>query len=502
MKLIHQAKRFCYQLHRWTGVFACALMALWFISGVVMLFVGYPKLTPWERLGTMPVLRPDSCCIAAGEVLKQVQGPGSAREIVLTSIGGRPYFRLRDELGRFQLFDGRTGAPAKAAGADAALASARAFLPGVSADYLGQVREDRWTHARALDPHRPLHMVQMNDLAHTLLYLSSATGEVVIDAPRVQRLWNFVGAWLHWVYPFRDRSTDPVWSWTVIALSALATVAALSGSLVGVWRWRFSHRYKSGARSPYRERYMHWHHIVGLVFAAIVCTWIFSGLMSMNPFHIFDAQKPGPDLSAYRGGTPALVRMGLAPPQALALLEKGGFHASELEWRVLDRQPYLLARDAAARTRLIVARSGNFQVLERWGNDELLQAAAKLMPGTTATHEWLERYDAYYYWRQPEAMMGAAERRLPVLRIRFADPHGNWSYIDPYTGEVTITLDRRRRVSRWIFSFLHSWDIPPILQMGPWRDAILILLSLGGFVLSATGIVIGWRRVRTSIQGR
>ena len=44
-------KRLLYQLHRWTGIAACVLMLLWFVSGMVMLFVGYPKLTPWERLG-------------------------------------------------------------------------------------------------------------------------------------------------------------------------------------------------------------------------------------------------------------------------------------------------------------------------------------------------------------------------------------------------------------------------------------------------------------------
>ena len=92
--------------------------------------------------------------------------------------------------------------------------------------------------------------------------------------------------------------------------------------------------------------------------------------------------------------------------------------------------------------------------------------------------------------------MGAAERRLPVLRVQFLDPHGKWVYIDPYTGDVGMTLDRSQRVSRWLFSFLHSWDLPSLLKVGPWRDAILILLSLGGLALSATGIVIGYRRIR------
>ncbi|WP_426074248.1 PepSY domain-containing protein [Janthinobacterium sp. DSP2-3-3] len=494
------AKRFSYQLHRWTGVFSCILMALWFISGMVMLFVGYPKLTPWERLASMPTLQSATCCIGPDKVLEQLAAPASVRELVLTSVGGRPVYRVRDEPGRFQLFDARSGKPADLAGPAEALAAAQAFLPGAKAAYLGQVREDRWTHSRGLDPHRPLHMVKMDDADDTLLYLSSVTGEVLIDAPRSQRLWNFVGAWLHWVYPLRERSSDPLWSWTVIILSATATVTAVSGTLVGIWRWRFTQRYKSGARSPYRETYMHWHHIIGLLFAAIVCTWIFSGLMSMNPFRIFDAKGKRPDLAAYRGGTPATARLALTPQQALAMLEAERFHASEIAWRVLDGQPYLLVRDAAARTRLIVANDGSVHVREQWGDATLLRAASKLLPGMPTSHAWLGHYDTYYYGRQPEAMMGAAERRLPVLRVQFLDPHANWVYIDSYTGDVAITLDRSQRVSRWLFSFLHSWDLPPLLQMGPLRDAILILLSLGGMALSTTGVVIGFRRMRLWIR--
>lgn len=496
------AKRFSYQLHRWTGVFACVLMALWFISGMVMLFVGYPKLTPWERLVNMPALQPATCCISPDKILEQLAAPAGVRDLVLTSVGGSPVYRVRDDRGHFQLFDARSGTPAGLAGPAEALAAAQAFLPGAKAAYLGKVREDRWTHSRGLDPHRPLHMVRMDDADDTLLYLSSVTGEVVIDAPRTQRLWNFVGAWLHWVYPLRERSTDPLWSWTVIILSAIATVTALSGSLVGIWRWRFTQRYKSGARSPYRESYMHWHHIIGLLFAAIVCTWIFSGLMSMNPFRIFDAKGERPDLAAYRGGTPATARLALEPQRALYMLEAEGFHASELEWRVLDGQPYLLARDAAARTRLIVNSGSNVQVREQWGAEALLHAASKLLPGIGAGHAWLGQYDAYYYGRQPEAMMGAAERRLPVLCVQFLDPHGNWAYIDPYTGDVALALDRSQRVSRWLFSFLHSWDLPPLLRTGPWRDAVLILLSMGGLALSVTGVVIGLRRLRIWLRDK
>src|SRR3546814_779847 len=122
-----------------------------------------------------------------------------------------------------------------------------------------------------------------------------------MDAPLSQQRWNYAGAWLHWLYMFRFQSTDPVWSWLVIVLSAAGTVSAITGICVGLWRWRFSGRYKSGTRTPYRAVWMRWHHIIGLLFAGFVFTWILSGLMSMNPLGLFNAAGERPSVVAYQG---------------------------------------------------------------------------------------------------------------------------------------------------------------------------------------------------------
>ena len=50
------AKRWLYLVHRWLGVLLCAFFAMWFLSGVVMMYVGYPKLTQAERLMNLPPL--------------------------------------------------------------------------------------------------------------------------------------------------------------------------------------------------------------------------------------------------------------------------------------------------------------------------------------------------------------------------------------------------------------------------------------------------------------
>lgn len=500
MTTVTRAKRLTYLLHRWMGVGACVLMAIWFVSGMVMLFVGYPKLTPWERLGALPALQAEHCCVPLATALAQNPQLSGVQDVVLTSIRNHPYYRVRDGASRVTVIDAVTGKQADPVDEHAAMAEARTFLPNAAAHYEGRIHEDRWTHSRALDVHRPLHRVQMDDAAHTLLYLSSATGEVVMDAPVTQRAWNYVGAWLHWLYFFRDRPVDPVWSWTVIVLSTIGTLIAITGTLAGIWRWRFRGHYKSGARSPYREPYLHWHHIIGLTFAAFIFTWIFSGLMSMNPFGIFDAKGMRPDLSAWRNGDAIQNRMPLEAAQALDIFEKANFQPVEITWRILDGRPYLLARNAAADTRLIVQKDDGFAVRTQWSNTELLHAAYRLFPLPMQSSQTLEQYDNYFYSRQPESMMGSYERRLPVLLAQFTDPHATWCYLDPYTGDVALSLDRSQRLGRWLFNFLHSWDVPPMLKAAAWRDVILILFSLGGLAVSLTGMVIGWRRLRLWIS--
>jgi uncharacterized iron-regulated membrane protein len=493
-------RRYIYLLHRWTGIVMCVLMALWFASGVVMLFVGYPKLTPWERLAALPSLPQAGCCIEPARALAQSAAPADVQRLTLTSIAGRPHYLLLEGDGRYTPVDAISGTAPGPADARAALAAARSFRPGAGARYLGLVDEDRWTHSRALNPHRPLHIVDLGDEAATRVYVSSATGQVVLDAPRAERYWNFAGAWLHWMYMIRQQPTDPVWTWTLIGLSAVGVLSAVTGLVNGVWRWRFTGRYKSGQRTPYRESTMRWHHILGLVFGLVLCTWMFSGLMSMNPFNIFGAKGARPDALAMQGGSPASLRLPQTVPRVLERLRSVSFAPRELEWGVLNGHPFILARDGGNDTRIVGAAGGDLRVMTSWPRTVLEEAAGRLLPYPVSSFDMLTSYDAQYFAREQASMYGAHERRLPVLRAVFSDPEDTWVYLDARTGQIELSADKTQRLGRWLFNFLHSWDIPVFLTPGWPREAVIIVLSLGGLLLSATAAVIATRRLRTILR--
>lgn len=503
------AKRWLFLIHRWLGIVACAFFAMWFVSGVVMMYVGYPKLTEAERLQHLPPLGTGSKLLAPREALDAAGIAGPLKELRLAAAsGGRAVYlavplgtdpaagmRRASPGGSVVTIDARSGARLQAVDAPLALASAASYAgPGVGLDYRGTVGEDAFTHSRGLDAHRPLHRVQLADADATLLYVSGRTGEVVRDAPRAERVWNYAGAWIHWLYPFRGNAFDRYWADIVNWLSILGIAMALTGTIVGVLRWRFTRPYRSGSRSPYQGRMMRWHHISGLLFALVTITWIFSGLMSMNPWRVFDNGAAPLRTEALQGG-PLVLTAQDAPPQML--LAAAGGAVRELRWVRTLGQTTVLAQGAIGRPTLLDSHT----TLARSLAPEALQAAAaRLLPDPVARVEVLTAYDLYYYTREAHTMTGGNVKPLPIMRVVFDDAHATWVHVDPHTGAVLGRTDSSRRTSRWLFAMLHSWDWLPLLERRPLWDILLIALSLGGTVLSLTGVVIGWRRLGLKLR--
>jgi hypothetical protein len=478
-------KRLLHLAHRWLGIAMCLLFAMWFVSGVVMMYVGYPKLTDAERLAHLPALAPDDSLLGPQAALARAGLAGPLKELRLAAAsGGRPVY-LAKAGDASAVIDARSGERLQAVDAARVLASARTYAgPHVRLDYLGTITEDAFTHSRSLDAHRPLHRVQAHDPGSTLLYVSGTTGEVVRDAPRAERLWNYLGAWIHWLYPLRGNAFDRYWADIVNWLSIAGIAMALSGTIVGILRWRFVRPYRSGSRSPYTGPMMRWHHLSGLLFALVTITWIFSGLMSMNPWRLFGSGAPAP-----RGEALALSAQDAAPG---VLLRAAGGKVRELRWMPAPGQTIVLAQAAAGRPTVLGSRSADRVALD----EGAVQAAvARLQAAPVLRVERLADYDLYYYAREAHTMTGGGAKPLPVLRMVFDDANQTWLHVDPHTGAVINRVDRKRRLSRWLFAMLHSWDWLPLLERRPLWDGLLIVLSLGGALLSATGVVIGWRRL-------
>jgi uncharacterized iron-regulated membrane protein len=488
-------RRWWFLTHRWAGIFLCLLMVMWFVSGVVMMYVGYPKLSAQERLERLPALLESLPAQAAEQCCRWPALNETPRSVRLTTIAGQLRLLIEPAKGPARVWDPLAGAFLSAPNQQTILNSARGFANSEAVRLLGQIQEDAWTHSRALDPHRPLWLAEVRDGSDLHLYLSSKTGEVVRDATAQERTWNWVGAWIHWLYPFRGNRFDKAWHDIVVWLSVAGTVLAVSGLVIGLMRWRFGGRYKSGSHSPYRGLIARWHHILGLSAGLLTITWIFSGLMSMNPWKVFDSGAPSLNLPAYDGGP---LRFD-TPHQALgAVLQSfysAGLPVRELQWRVVAGKLHVVGLGASAPAALLPA-DGSGPVLHRVEPGLLETRAALLVPhAKPLSLEWITKYDTYYYSRAAHSMLGHVEKPLPVLRVKFDDPHASWVHIDAATGQVLNRIDQKSRVKRWLFAFLHSFDWWPLLALRPLWDVLLIAGSILGLLISLTGVILGARRL-------
>ncbi len=495
-------KRLLYLVHRWSGIALCIVMALWFFSGVVMIYVGYPKLTPAERLAHLPALALGGCCIAPQAALAAAKIAAPADEVRLATVAGVPTYLLRKGRDAWFAVDARDGTLRASPSREQAIAAAREFAPESMPTHLGMVVEDAWTNSRALDAHRPLHKIAINDASATELYVSSRTGEVVRDSTRVERTWNYVGAWLHWLYMFRGNWFDAAWAEIVIYSSLAGTVMAFIGTWIGILRWRIRDVYrKGGSHIPYREFWMRWHHILGLAFSVATILWVFSGLMSMNPWKVFTPGHRGHDHTAFAGGKLDLAAFKLTPKGALEQADASFDAVKELQWHWFDGQPWVIAYNAAGRT---LALDGASRSAPRamFDFDDLARAAAKAMPGAKVLRvQVLREYDNWYIDRAPHTMLGHIERRLPMLRVEFDDAANTWLHVDPYTATIHNRIDTHARWKRWLFTAFHSWDLRGLIDRRPLWDVLMIGFSLGGFALCVTSAVIAWRRLKRYGRG-
>ncbi|HHH9558915.1 TPA: PepSY domain-containing protein [Pseudomonas aeruginosa] len=490
-------RRYLYLWHRWLGIGLCLFMALWLVSGVVMLYVGYPKLTPGERVAHLPPLPAGACCIEPAVALQAAGRPEAPASLRLVGVAGRPGYVLGYPDGETRVVDALGGELRPPVNERMARDSAWQFSAGIMVQAPERVDEDTWTHSRGLDPHRPLYRVRVDDGEQRWLYVSSRSGEVVLDVSARERAWNFLGAWLHWLYPLRGGALDSWWRDLVIYLSLAATLMVTLGSAVGLLRWRFSQPYRSGSRSPYPAGFGRWHHLSGLLFGGLLLAWIFSGLMSMRPWALFDGDR-GLPLAALRGGE--LDRRGLdALPlhEALRLLHEAGLRPHELEWRLLDGVILTVAVDARGDRRVLEWRAGARPLPEL--PEQRLDSALRRLGGPVSIDR-LHDYDFYYYPRAEQSMYGFQRRPLPVLRARYGAAGETWLHLDPASGEVLEQLGPHRRTARWLFNLLHSWDWLPLLRAPAWREALIIVASLGALLISGSGVVLGWRRLRRSMR--
>lgn len=477
--LMTRGRRWLYISHRWIGIVTCLLFAMWFVSGIVMMYVAFPQLADRERWAASPMITWDRVQITPDRAMAIAGLARYPRDLRLVMLNDMPVYRLLDWNGARKTVSATDGQLTEAITPEQALAVARHHPNAVDPHIIETIGRDQWSVTARYDPLRPLFLVSLGDERKTELYVSEKTGELVLDTTRRERVWNWLGSIPHWIYPTILRKDGETWRQVVLWISGICIVAAVTGFWIGVLRLRLRQRYARGTVTPYRG-WMAWHHIAGLIGGVFVLTWMFSGWLSLNPGGYFGGRGPTREMAVRYAGhdTPQISAALPSVPPSGAVEARFVWLGSRALMVLTDRDGRQTTSDPA--TGVTVAVS----------DDEIFAAARRLLPSSPMTmHLRLEQFDSYWYKHH-------SDRKLPVLRVGFDDADNSWFHIDPVTGDILGRTDDGRRSYRWLFNALHSLDFPLLLNTRPAWDIVVWLLSLAGMIVSVSGIVIGWRRLR------
>ncbi len=509
-------------VHKWLGVALAAFFLMWFATGIVLHFVPFPVLTNLERLAALPKLEvPADCCLSAHEAAMraglswQEARLGLAGQEVVWRLLARP-IHLAAASNRWYAVDARTGTlqgpgitslpegvgllpdSAVLLKDRGAMSSVQTKAAEIAMSFSGRrvlateiLDRDQWTVPQALNAYRPLVRVELEGADGLQLYVSVHAQEVVRDTRRSERFWNWLGAVPHWIYFTELRRWPQAWHHTVVWLSIPAVLMAFSGLCLGIWQLFLN----KNRWIPYRVFWMRWHHIFGLAGAVFALSWIFSGLMSMNPFAVFNSRSAS-DWQTQSWQQAKLARpVQSNPGEAVRLLAATLPELRELQLLLFDGNWWM--RGIAPSGSAWLEPSGN-KVLSHLPDEAVRIRLAALRRATEPeteleSIELLKDADDLYYPRD-QSDEARQWRPLPVWRARWRD--GQRIYADAGSGRLILRADSGNEWQRLLYNGLHSLDFAA-LRARPWLQTSLIVgLSILGIALSLTACVLAWRVLR------
>lgn len=514
-KLLDWRKLLIY-VHRWSGIVLTAVFVVWFVSGIVFVYVGMPTLPAEERLRRLAPLDLTKLVVTPAEAVARLDLPVPPTRLRIAMHASRPVYRVQSGAG-WRMAYADTGEPLTGMSASDALAELRRFVPEHAGTLRYEARledSDQWTLQSVIRSNMPMHRVALGDDAGTEYYVSERTGEPVLRTTTSGRIWGYLGAVLHWLYFTPLRRHNAFWNGFVVWTSLIGTAMCAAGIAIGVWRYSASGRFRlrrQPSHTPYAG-WMRWHHYVGLGFGVFAATWAFSGAMSLSPFASLRASPPTRAyLEAATGGPIDLTPLTADRLRAAAATVGTAFEPKELDFFQFRGEPYFIAyappgpdesapwrnADISAATALHIDRVHVMVSVLRpeqgtftgFAPERMWDVANAAMPGMPiADAQWIDEYDAYYYSQK-------GLRPLPVLRIRYDDPRHTWLYLDPQRGVIAQRYERQTRISRWLYHGFHSLDFPFLYYRRPLWDVVVIVLSLGGIAISVTSALPAGRRL-------
>lgn len=471
-------KKFFFKLHRILGSILSLVFFMWFISGIIMIYSGFPRLNRQEAFEYLEPLKTYCSTIET-----PIQDSIIPQQITLEVLHNKPVYTYGNRTLNAQTL------------VHIESFSTRTLDSLVTSQYQSTIRKkkilttyDTWIPWSSYAAYFPIHKYYLNDTKKTVVYVAQTTGKVVQVTTAKTRWFARFGAIPHWFYYKGLRLKQNLWADIIIWISGVGCILAISGLIVGIYvsrKWRKSKKKGFLNLSPYRNKWYRWHHLLGLVFGVFVFTFVFSGMLSLMdiPQWILPIYKK-PNYTQLWSEKASGFSLFKLPIQRV--LEEPQFaNVRQIQYRQIDSVPYYLLYEKYRQPLFVRADRDDSPTIHTFAYDEIASIAAKKFNGYPFSIEHMTADDNYY-----------KIRKSTVAKLRFDDHNKTWIYIDADNPTTLRISNKSRRISRWLYKGLHTFNFPGLSKMEWLRKSLLIVTCLFGAVISLSGVILGFRYIK------
>jgi uncharacterized iron-regulated membrane protein len=482
--------RIIYSLHRILGSILSLLFLIWFLSGFVMIYHSFPKVKERDKYRAMLPLRPsmlpaDSLLYAlpSGETLLRLSLKTKATVPVLqVATAGQTY--------EIAAPDGCLSPALPATYEQIRSVAERWCQAGIrKVDTL--YKPEQWIPFGRLRDEMPVYKFYFDDRQEHQLYVSSSTAEAIQFTDRNSRFWAWVGAIPHWIYFTELRQNSKRWSNVVICLSAAGTIMCISGIVAGIKSFVRGYRKGKRLKSPYRKPLYRWHHVAGFIFGVFVCTFIFSGMMSLARVPQWIAKEHNPSLKQIRTAPAPVLDPACYQLDCRRIFDCFAPEIKQIEWSSFGDIPLY---KVVVNDRLITLNASGSECAELYLTEtDLLNRFSKIHH-EPVTVSLMEEFDNYYISRKMDSP-------LPVYKVEVSDADRSVYYVHPQTGSVRY-FNTHLRIQKWCYRGLHAYSIKFLVERPVLWHIVMWTTMLGGTLVSLTGVWMGIRFVKRKLSGK
>ncbi len=482
------------KLHQLLGSILSLAFVVWFISGFVMLFSGFPHASLDKQFNKLTALTEKDSINRTFSNLDT----NKINKLSLEKINDKPVFRVTNNNNEELQIDAQTLSEIKSFTAtELDKLVDKNYKTGVSKKII-LTDFDSWIPWSYYEKYFPIHKYYFADPEHSVIYLSEKIGTVVQETNRKQRWLARFGAIPHWFYFKSLRLKRGLWIDLISWLSGIGSIMCITGIVLGFYRYRKRKQQKEKgffSFSPYKNKWYRWHHIMGFFFGFFTFTFVFSGMMSLQevPKYIVPVKNSTNYRKIWTDNIYSIKDFKLSIETLFTDERLKPIKRIDWDFSTFDSPSYFVYSKDLYHPHIINASQTDSIIIKTYHKKEIENAVKQKFDINDFSSEEINSPDGYYMGRDNEIS-------FPVIKFKLFDGDKTWLYVNPENLEIVSVLNKNTRTRRWLYKGLHSFNFNFLVKHNWLRIAILIILSVFGTIISISGVVLSYRCVKRKFK--